>query len=102
MRDLVERGHIYIAQPPLYKIRKGKQEQYLKDDGELANYQTQIALEGASLHVNPDAPGIADDSLESLVNQYHETYSMISRSVSNLPHRGVGGDDLQRPLQNLT
>ena len=74
MRDLVERGHIYIAQPPLYKIRKGKQEQYLKDDGELANYQTQIALQGASLHVNPDAPGIADDSLESLVNQYHETY----------------------------
>ncbi len=79
MRDLVERGHIYIAQPPLYKIRKGKQEQYLKDDGELANYQTQIALEGASLHVNPDAPGIADDSLESLVNQYYETYAMISR-----------------------
>ena len=79
MRDLVERGHIYIAQPPLYKIRKGKQEQYLKDDGELANYQTQIALEGASLHVNSGAPGITDDSLESLVNQYHETYSMISR-----------------------
>ena len=79
MRELVERGHIFIAQPPLYKIRKGKQEQYLKDDIELATYQTQIALEDASLHVNADAPGIADDSLESLVKQYNEAYSIISR-----------------------
>lgn len=79
MRDLVERGHIFIAQPPLYKIRKGKQEQYLKDDIELGNYQVQIALEQASLHVNADAPGIADDSLESLVKRYNDTYSIIRR-----------------------
>ena len=78
MRDLVERGHIYIAQPPLYKIRKGKQEQYLKDDGELANYQTQIALEAQACTLIQMRPAW-DDSLESLVNQYHETYAMISR-----------------------
>lgn len=85
MRELVERGHIFIAQPPLYKIRKGKQEQYLKDDIELASYQTQIALEGASLHVNPNAPGIADDSLEALVKQYHEAYAIISRLARIYP-----------------
>ncbi len=85
MRELVERGHIFIAQPPLYKIRKGKQEQYLKDDIELASYQTQIALEGASLHVNADAPGIAEDSLEALVKQYHEAYAIISRLARIYP-----------------
>ncbi len=85
MRELVDRGHIFIAQPPLYKIRKGKQEQYLKDDAELASYQTQIALEGASLHVNADAPGIAEDALESLVKQYNDTYSIISRLARLYP-----------------
>ncbi len=79
MRELVEGGHIYIAQPPLYKIRKGKQEQYLKDEAELAGYQTQVALEGASLHVNADAPGIAEDSLETLVKGYHDAYAIIGR-----------------------
>ncbi|HAJ74909.1 MAG TPA: DNA topoisomerase (ATP-hydrolyzing) subunit B [Gammaproteobacteria bacterium] len=85
MRELVEHGHIFIAQPPLYKIRKGKQEQYLKDDAELANHQTQIALEGASLHVNSDAPGIADDSLEALVKQHNGAYSIISRLARVYP-----------------
>ena len=79
MRELVERGHIFIAQPPLYKIRKGKQEQYLKDDIELANFQTQVALEGASLYVNPSSPAIKEEPLEALVNQYNETFSIISR-----------------------
>lgn len=85
MRELVERGHIYIAQPPLYKIRKGKQEQYLKDDIEFANYQTQAALEGASLHVNADAPGIADDSLEALVRKYNDAYGIIDRLARVYP-----------------
>ncbi len=85
MRELVERGHIFIAQPPLYKIRKGKQEQYLKDDGELAAYQIQIALENASLHVNSEAPGISGDALESLVKKFNAAYSIISRLARLYP-----------------
>ena len=85
MRELVERGHIFIAQPPLYKIRKGKQEQYLKDDIELANHQTQAALEGASLHVNPDSPGIKEEALEALVKQYNEAYAIIARLARLYP-----------------
>lgn len=79
MRELLERGHIFIAQPPLYKIAKGKQHQYLKDDAALDQYLTQSALEGASIFVNPDAPPIAGSSLEELVNRYRTVEATISR-----------------------
>ncbi len=79
MAELIENGHLYIAQPPLYKLKKGKQEQYLKDDRELGDYQTAMALKDASLHVNADAPGIGGESLELLVNNYREVYAIIDR-----------------------
>ena len=79
MAELIERGHVFIAQPPLYKIKKGKQEQYLKDDEALDNFMLQAALEGASLHVNPSAPGIADSALESLINEFRKVRSLITR-----------------------
>jgi DNA gyrase subunit B len=85
MRPLVERGHIFIAQPPLYKVRKGKQEQYLKDDDELAQYQTQMALEDASFHVNPDAPGISGTALQEIVKDYRKIQLRISRLSRQYP-----------------
>lgn len=79
MNVLIERGHVFIAQPPLYKIKKGKQEQYLKDDDALDNFMLQSALEGASLHVNPSAPGISDSGLETLINDFRRVKKLIDR-----------------------
>lgn len=88
MRELVERGHIYIAQPPLYKISKGKQEQYLKDDQALTDFLTQSALENSSLHVSAEAPGISGTVLESLVTEYRRVMSIIER-MSRVYPEGV-------------
>jgi len=79
MRELVEAGHIYIAQPPLYKVSKGKQEQYLKDDDALTAFLTQAALEGSSLHVNPEAPGLSGEGLAKLVEEYRRVMATIDR-----------------------
>ena len=79
MRELVENGHIFIAQPPLYKVSKGKSEQYVKDDAALLVYLTQKALESATLHVNPSAPGIQGTALESLVAKFRHVGDIINR-----------------------
>jgi DNA gyrase subunit B len=79
MRELLERGHIFIAQPPLYKISKGKQFQYLKDDEALSDYLTQSALEGAALYTSDSAPPISGEGLESLVVEYRTVTATIER-----------------------
>ena len=56
MPELFERGHIYIAQPPLYKVKKKRQERYVKDDEELNTYFVDLSLQDAKLLVNPEAP----------------------------------------------
>ncbi|MCH8929609.1 MAG: DNA gyrase subunit B [Proteobacteria bacterium] len=79
MRELIERGHVYIAQPPLYKLKKGKQERYVKDDKELNAQMLSIALEDASLHVSADAPPIKGPQLEALARKYMEVNAIIDR-----------------------
>ena len=79
MPELIEAGHVFIAQPPLYKISKGKQQQYLKDDEALADFLTQTALDGASIHVNKDAPAISGEGLENLIIQYRSVMKIIER-----------------------
>ena len=96
MRELLERGHIFIAQPPLYKIAKGKQHQYLKDDDALNQYLTQGALEGASIYVNPDAPPITGSGLEELVAQFRSVAGTIDRLSRLYTAEVLVGNGLRR------
>jgi DNA gyrase subunit B len=77
--ELIERGHIYIAQPPLYKIKRGKQESYVKDDTELNTLLLHTALENSALHVNDGAPPLGGPGLESLARKYVEVQAIIKR-----------------------
>jgi DNA gyrase subunit B len=79
MPILIERGHIYIAQPPLYKVKKGKQETYVKDDVELNALLLNTAIDGAALHVNAEAPPLSGLGLESLATKYVEVQNIVTR-----------------------
>ena len=87
MPELVERGHIYIAQPPLYKLKKGKHDQYAKDDGELESYFLQLALEDAKIYVNPEAPALDDAQVAVLATQYQSLLARLDRLDRVYPKR---------------
>ena len=76
---LVERGHVYIAQPPLYKVKHGKDERYLKDDFEEAGYMMQIALNDAALVPTESSTPISGDALSELVRKYNTANAIIKR-----------------------
>lgn len=85
MREIIERGHIFIAMPPLYKVKKGKQEQYLKDEAALEQYLTQSALDDTHLFASEDTPPISGQGLETLVHQYRDVENVISRLSRTYP-----------------
>src|SRR5262249_33021296 len=79
MPALIEKGHIYVAQPPLYKVKSGKEERYLKDELELKQHQLRKALHGASLMPGAGAPALSGDALEKIASEYLTTEAVIER-----------------------
>ncbi len=87
MPELVQRGHIYIAMPPLYKVKKGKNSQYIKDDDALDKNLLQLAIDGSQLYPNADAPAISGEALETLLKQLRQAKLAINRLSRRFPKR---------------
>jgi DNA gyrase subunit B len=79
MPELIERGHVYIGLPPLYKLKQGKQELYLKDDAALNAYLISSAVDGAALEYTPHAPAITGEALEKLLRDYQAALDQVER-----------------------
>ena len=77
--ELIERGHIYIGQPPLYKLKQGKQELYLKDDVALNSYLISNAVDNAELTYDPEVPALSGEGLEKLLIGYQAALDQIDR-----------------------
>ena len=85
MPDLIERGHIYIAQPPLYKVKKNKKEQYVKDDFSLNTLLLQLALDGVQFYPAPQASAMQKAELENLTTHYSIVMGSIKRLSKRYP-----------------
>ena len=79
MPELIQRGHIYIAQPPLYKLKRGKKEYYVKDDAELNAIVLSSAIDGAELHVHANAAPIGPETLDTLAREHMQVRAIIDR-----------------------
>ena len=79
MPQLVEHGHIYIAQPPLYKVKAGKEERYLKDEPEATQFMLQLALKGAEVIVREGVQPIKGEALDELARQYALAEAVVQR-----------------------
>jgi DNA gyrase subunit B len=111
MSELIERGHVYIAQPPLYKVKKGKAEYYVKDDAELGAMLLKSALDDAELHADPAEPPVAGTALDALARRWMEVRAIIQRSsrrydqgvleqLLNLPEVTLANFDREAWLQS--
>ena len=85
MPELIERGHVFIAQPPLYKAKKSRQETYLKDEKALQQYLLSSTIDDISLHVNPSAPAIAGPALADMLDEYQQHITVRARLQQRYP-----------------
>ena len=106
MPELIERGHVYIGLPPLYKLKQGKQEQYLKDDAALNAYLISNAVDNAELTYAPTAPPISGETLEKLLRDYQLALDQIERLghrfdanvlTAMLEHPAIGAQHWNEP-----
>lgn len=101
MPELIERGHIYIAQPPLYKIKHGKKERYVKDDHELKQHMLSLALADAELYTGEEKLPLTGATLEKIANEYILSESVIER-MSRMIDSNVMHALLRLPDVNLS
>lgn len=85
MPEIIERGHIFIAQPPLYKVQQGHQERYLKDEASMYKYQISIAAKKTRLHIDPNMPPLSGTALEELIFEYYLVQKIIVRMEKKWP-----------------
>ncbi len=85
MQELIARGHVYIAQPPLYKIKRGKSEHYVKDESELNSYLLNMSLNSVSLYLNDASDALPKDSLETLARDYQLVDATLDRLSKRYP-----------------
>ena len=81
MRELIEHGHVLIAQPPLFKVKRGRQERFIKDELELDEHFLRVALDGTALHTNAKSPAMEAELLESVAGRYVELLNRL-RDIS--------------------
>ena len=100
MPELVERGHIYIAQPPLYKAKQGKEEVYLKDDHELKQHLLRVALKGAELVPGEGRPPLSAESFGDVAREYLLAEAVIER-LARARRPGGAARDAQRRARSI-
>ena len=99
LTEVVERGHVFIAQPPLYKVKKGKQEQYLKDEAGLEAYLTNLALEGATIMPGEGRDNLSGDVLARLMSFYKAGRGVADRLYRVYPYEALHSLLFVRPVE---